>query len=133
VRDELGAHTHRGWSAIRLRAAGRYWDAGGLFCRDVAAMKGVEQPPQYHPEGDVWNHTLLMLQQLNHPRPALAMGVLLHDVGKPPTFRVADRIRFNGHVEEGVRMAHADFAPVAVLAGRYWSSVEALVIEPHEV
>jgi len=74
---------------------------------EIAAMKGVEQPPQYHPEGDVWTHTLLMLERLDHPSPALAMGVLLHDVGKPPTFRVADRIRFDGHVEEGVRMAHA--------------------------
>jgi poly(A) polymerase len=85
-------------------------DATGMLADilpEVAAMKGVEQPPQYHPEGDVWNHTLLMLQQLDHPTAALAMGVLLHDVGKPPTFRVADRIRFNGHVEEGVRMAHA--------------------------
>ena len=70
-------------------------------------MKGVEQPPQYHPEGDVWMHTLLMLEQLDHPTPTLAWGALLHDVGKPPTFRVADRIRFDGHVEEGVRMAHA--------------------------
>jgi putative nucleotidyltransferase with HDIG domain len=85
-------------------------DATGMLADilpEVASMKGVEQPPQYHPEGDVWNHTLLMLQQLDHPTPALAMGVLLHDVGKPPTFRVADRIRFDGHVEEGVRMAHA--------------------------
>jgi len=68
----------------------------------------VEQPPQYHPEGDVWIHTLMLLEQL----PAkcsrtLAWGALLHDVGKPPTFRVApDRIRFDGHVEVGVRMAH---------------------------
>jgi putative nucleotidyltransferase with HDIG domain len=85
-------------------------DATGMLADilpEVAAMKGVEQPPQYHPEGDVWIHTLLMLEQLDHPSPALAMGVLLHDVGKPPTFRMADRIRFNGHVEEGVRMAHA--------------------------
>ncbi len=74
---------------------------------EIATMKGVEQPPQYHPEGDVWTHTLLMLEQLDHPTPTLAMGVLLHDVGKPPTFRVTDRIRFNGHVDEGVRMAHA--------------------------
>ena len=64
-------------------------------------MKGVEQPPQYHPEGDVWVHTLLLLEQLRHPTPTLALGALLHDVGKPPTFRVADRIRFDGHVEEG--------------------------------
>ena len=70
-------------------------------------MKGVEQPPEYHPEGDVWPHTLLLLEQLRQPTPTLALGALLHDVGKPPTFRVADRIRFDGHVEEGVRLAHA--------------------------
>ena len=69
-------------------------------------MKGVEQPPEYHPEGDVWIHTLMLLEQLNHPTPALALGALLHDVGKPPTFHVAERIRFDGHVEEGVRIAH---------------------------
>jgi poly(A) polymerase len=74
---------------------------------EVEKMKGVAQPPQYHPEGDVWIHTLLLLSML----PAgvsrtLAWGALLHDVGKPPTFRVApDRIRFDGHVEVGERMA----------------------------
>jgi putative nucleotidyltransferase with HDIG domain len=73
---------------------------------EVAAMKGVEQPPEYHPEGDVWKHTLLLLEQLDHPSTTLALGALLHDVGKPATFRVADRIRFDGHVEEGVRLAH---------------------------
>src|SRR5215831_6149939 len=73
---------------------------------EVAAMKGVEQPPEYHPEGDVWVHTLLLLEQLEHPTPTLALGALLHDVGKPPTFRVADRIRFDGHVEEGVYLAN---------------------------
>jgi poly(A) polymerase len=76
---------------------------------EVAAMKGVEQPPQYHPEGDVWTHTLLMLEGLPAGSPAtLAWGVLLHDVGKPPTFRsvavTGDRIRFDGHVDVGVRM-----------------------------
>lgn len=76
---------------------------------EVAAMKGVEQPPQYHPEGDVWKHTLLLLEQLDHPTPSLAWGALLHDVGKPPTFRIADRIRFDGHVEEGVRLARSIF------------------------
>jgi len=106
VRDEL--------LRILTEGGARYGfellDATGLLVDilpEIAAMKGVQQPPQYHPEGDVWIHTLLMLQQLDHPKPALAMGVLLHDVGKPPTFRVADRIRFDGHVEEGVRMAHA--------------------------
>jgi putative nucleotidyltransferase with HDIG domain len=73
---------------------------------EVAAMKGVAQPPEFHPEGDVWTHTLLLLEKLRHPTPTLAMGALLHDVGKPPTFRVAERIRFDGHVEEGVRLAH---------------------------
>jgi poly(A) polymerase len=74
---------------------------------EVEKMKGVEQPPQYHPEGDVWIHTLLLLDKL----PAgvsrtLAWGALLHDVGKPPTFRRApDRIRFDNHVEVGVAMA----------------------------
>jgi poly(A) polymerase len=72
---------------------------------EVAAMKGVEQPPEFHPEGDVWTHTLLMLEGLEHPTVTLALGVLLHDVGKPGTFRAApDRIRFDGHVELGVQM-----------------------------
>jgi poly(A) polymerase len=74
---------------------------------EVAAMKGVAQPPEYHPEGDVWRHTLLLLEHLRQPTPTLALGALLHDVGKPATFRVAGRIRFDGHVEEGVRLAHA--------------------------
>jgi poly(A) polymerase len=78
---------------------------------EIAAMKGVKQPPQYHPEGDVFVHTLLLLEKL---RPedngsiskTLAWGALLHDVGKPPTFRIApDRIRFDGHVDVGVKMA----------------------------
>ena len=79
---------------------------------EIGAMKGVEQPPQFHPEGDVWIHTLLMLEGLPaNASPTLAWGVLLHDVGKPPTFQSAeqtgDRIRFNDHVEVGVRMAEA--------------------------
>jgi putative nucleotidyltransferase with HDIG domain len=84
-------------------------DATGLLAEilpEIAAMKGVEQPPEYHPEGDVWTHTLLLLEQLDRPTATLALGALLHDVGKPPTFRIADRIRFDGHVEEGVHMAH---------------------------
>src|SRR6266550_1018886 len=79
---------------------------------EIAAMKGVEQPPQYHPEGDVWIHTRMMLGGLPaDTAPTLAWGVLLHDVGKPPTFQstaeTGDRIRFNNHVEVGVRMAEA--------------------------
>ncbi|HYU22442.1 MAG TPA: CCA tRNA nucleotidyltransferase [Candidatus Dormibacteraeota bacterium] len=79
---------------------------------EIGAMKGVQQPSQYHPEGDVWIHTLMMLEGLPAgTRPTLAWGVLLHDVGKPPTFQSAaetgDRIRFNNHVAVGVRMAEA--------------------------
>jgi poly(A) polymerase len=77
----------------------------GDILPEVAAMKGVQQPPEYHPEGDVWVHTLMLLEQLQQPSVTLALGALLHDVGKPPTFRVAERIRFDGHVEEGMRMA----------------------------
>jgi len=77
---------------------------------EIAALKGVPQPPQFHPEGDVWIHTLLMLEGLpTGVSPTLAWGVLLHDIGKAPTFRSAtetgDRIRFDGHVDVGVRMA----------------------------
>ena len=79
---------------------------------EIGAMKGVEQPPQFHPEGDVWIHTRLMLEGLPKDASAtLAWGVLLHDVGKPPMFQSAaetgDRIRFNHHVEVGMRMAEA--------------------------
>lgn len=77
---------------------------------EVARMKGVDQPPQFHPEGDVWTHTLLMLAELPaRCAPTLAWGVLLHDVGKPPTFTPPSgpdgRIRFDEHVEVGTRMA----------------------------
>jgi len=72
---------------------------------EVAAMKGVAQPPRFHPEGDVWMHTLMMLEGLHSPSLELALSVLLHDVGKPPTFRVEERIRFDGHAEVGARMA----------------------------
>jgi len=76
---------------------------------EISAMKGVPQPPEYHPEGDVWIHTRMMLEGLpSGSSRTLAWGVLLHDVGKPQTFRPAsvtgDRIRFDGHVEVGVRM-----------------------------
>jgi len=83
-------------------------DASGLLADilpEVAALRGVAQPPEYHPEGDVWAHTMLMLAGLRSPSPTLALGVLLHDVGKPSTFRVAGRIRFDGHVELGERIA----------------------------
>jgi len=85
-------------------------DESGLLQQvlpEISAMKGVEQPPEFHPEGDVFVHTLLLLDNLPQPCPmTLAWGALLHDVGKPATFRVApDRIRFDGHVDVGVKMA----------------------------
>jgi len=74
---------------------------------EISAMKGVQQPPAFHPEGDVFVHTLLLLENLPQPcSSTLAWGALLHDVGKPATFRVApDRIRFDGHVDVGVKIA----------------------------
>jgi len=73
---------------------------------EVKALQGVEQPPEFHPEGDVWTHTLLMLEQLPPgPSATLAWGVLLHDVGKPATFTREDRIHFNGHVETGLEIS----------------------------
>jgi poly(A) polymerase len=108
VRDELTKMLTEG----HARRAFLLLDECGLLeevLPEVAAMKGVQQPPQYHPEGDVFVHTLLLLEKLPHPCPAtLAWGALLHDVGKPPTFRVApDRIRFDGHVEVGMKMGEA--------------------------
>jgi poly(A) polymerase len=74
---------------------------------EIKRMQGVEQPPQFHPEGDVWVHTLMLLEGLPpNASPTLALGALLHDVGKPPTFRRADdRIRFDQHDEVGTAMA----------------------------
>ncbi len=76
---------------------------------EVKRLQGVEQAPQHHPEGDVWTHTLLMLEGLpNGVSVTLAMGVLLHDIGKPDTFeRAPDRIRFHGHVERGLEIGEA--------------------------
>ena len=102
IRDELTKMLTEG----RARRAFELLDETGLLTEvlpEVARTKGVQQPPQYHPEGDVWVHTLMLLGQLKPGcPPTLAWGALLHDVGKPPTFRVAERIRFDGHVEVGV-------------------------------
>ncbi len=74
---------------------------------EFLALKGCEQPPEWHPEGDVWTHTVMMLNSLQTPSARLALGVLLHDIGKPATRTVdADgRIRFMGHAQVGARMA----------------------------
>ena len=106
IRDELTKMLTEG----RARRAFELLDDTALLPQvlpEVARMKGVEQPPQFHPEGDVWVHTLLLLEQLEPGcSMTLAWGALLHDVGKPATFRRApDRIRFDGHVEVGMAIA----------------------------
>ena len=83
-------------------------DATGLLPEvlpEIKRMQGVAQPAEFHPEGDVWVHTMMMLEGLRSPTPTLALGVLLHDVGKPPTFSVRERIRFDNHAEVGAKMA----------------------------
>jgi len=73
---------------------------------EVESMRGCEQPPNYHPEGDVFTHTCIMLDLARSPSPSLALGILLHDVAKPVTFRrTPERIRFDGHCEIGAEMA----------------------------
>ncbi len=111
VRDELTRMLTEG----HARQAFGLLDQSGLLVQvlpEITRMKGVQQPPEYHPEGDVFVHTMMLLEQL--PRGAsatLAWGMLLHDVGKPATFqppnprKPGDRIRFNGHVEAGIRIA----------------------------
>jgi poly(A) polymerase len=104
VRDELNRILTEG----RARRGFELLDETGLLSEilpEVARMKGVAQPPEFHPEGDVWTHTLLMIEKLENPTVPLALGTLLHDVGKPGTYRVAERIRFDGHVEAGMEIA----------------------------
>ena len=109
IRDELTKLLTEG----AARRGFELLDESGLLAvvlPDIVRMKGVQQPPQFHPEGDVWIHTRMMLEKLQPQcSPTLAWGVLLHDVGKPPTFAPAKgpgtRIRFDGHVEVGARMA----------------------------
>ncbi|MFT4112717.1 CCA tRNA nucleotidyltransferase [Silvibacterium sp.] len=110
VRDELTRMLTEG----HARRAFELLDATGLLREvlpEIDRLHGVAQPPEYHPEGDVWVHTMMLLEQLpESASPTLAWGALLHDVGKPATFTPAPadgtgRIRFNGHVEVGVKIA----------------------------
>ncbi len=71
---------------------------------EIHRMKGVQQPKAFHPEGDVFVHTKLLMEQLKSPSIVLAFGCLLHDVGKPDTYRRLDRIRFNGHDRVGAQI-----------------------------
>jgi len=87
------------------------------FLPEVLDLIGCEQPPQWHPEGDVYKHTCIMLEMLQNPelhpegeQPSveLALSVLLHDIGKPATYTYDEedeRIRFNGHDAVGAEMS----------------------------
>jgi len=106
IRDELNQifSTHKPERGLDLL------DASGLLEQvlpDVAAMHGVEQPPQFHPEGDVYQHVRLMLSKIESPNLELALGVLMHDVGKKQTSKTDEngRIRFNEHESVGAQMA----------------------------
>lgn len=106
IRDELTRMLTEG----RARHAFELLDRIGLLKEllpEIDRLHGVQQPPEFHPEGDVWTHTMMLLEQLPVGATAtLAWGALLHDVGKPATFQPGPgRIRFNGHVEVGVRIA----------------------------
>jgi putative nucleotidyltransferase with HDIG domain len=121
--ERIGMEITRMLTEGSARRAFELLDASGLLDQllpAVAAMRGVQQPPEFHPEGDVWTHVLIMLGLLDqtvnsgclpHGRPlseldreVLGYAVLLHDVGKPATFTIADRIRFHGHDTLGAEM-----------------------------
>ncbi|MGH9524008.1 MAG: CCA tRNA nucleotidyltransferase [Terriglobales bacterium] len=141
VRDELTKMLTEG----HARRAFELLDESGLLHEvlpEIEKMKGVEQPPQFHPEGDVWVHTLMLLDQLKQGCPrTLAWGALLHDVGKPPTFRVApDRIRFDSHVEVGeamateicrrLRMSNDDTQQIVALVGNHMRFGDTMKMKP---
>ena len=142
VRDELGRILTEGGArrGFELLAATGLLDS---LLPEVAALRGVEQPPEFHPEGDVWSHTMLMLERLQSPSEPLSWGVLLHDVGKPDTFRRADRIRFHGHVDRGVELAegicsrlrfsNADTARVLALVGNHMKFMDLQRMRPGKV
>jgi len=106
IRDEFARILTAGGAGRGLRLM---HDTGLLkpILPEVEAMVGVAQPPQFHPEGDVFEHTCLMLDAVRNPSRELAIGILLHDVGKPPTRTFDERIRFNEHDVVGAEMAKA--------------------------
>ncbi|HBJ95530.1 MAG TPA: phosphohydrolase [Lentisphaeria bacterium] len=108
VRDEvekmlLGPHPGRAFELMRELGILR------VILPEIDALHGVEQPPAFHPEGDVFAHTMIMLERMCHPTRELAWSVLLHDVGKPATFHIHEDgvIHFYGHEAVGGRMAES--------------------------
>lgn len=104
IRDELDKIIRSKHSGLGLQML---QDTGLLhhILPEVSQMAGVSQPEEFHPEGDVFTHTKIMLDLLENPSRVLAFGALLHDIGKPKTFVRAERIRFDGHVPLGAKMA----------------------------
>ena len=123
VRTFLSPHRTRGWDLL---------DKSGLMkviLPEVEAMKGCEQPPQFHPEGDVFKHTRIMLELL--PPEAslpLAFAVLFHDIGKPPTASVDEtgRIRFNAHDRVGAEMTESVMTRLRFSRAEIDATVEAV-------
>ena len=128
VRDEILKMLTEG----HARRAFELLDTTGLLREilpEIDRMKGIEQPVEFHPEGDVFTHTMRILERLDAPSPTLALGALLHDVGKPLTQTFEDRIRFNLHDKVGARESEAicrrlrlskrDSARVAWLVGQH--------------
>jgi poly(A) polymerase len=106
IRDELNLI----WTTNKPEVGLDLLDRCGLLAEvmpDVAAMHGVEQPPQYHPEGDVYNHVRLMLSKIETPNLELALSILMHDVGKKATATIDEtgRIRHSGHESVGADMS----------------------------
>ncbi|MDH4128740.1 MAG: CCA tRNA nucleotidyltransferase [Spirochaetota bacterium] len=103
IRDELIKILTEGHANIGIKLL----DESGILKEilpEISILKGVMQPLEYHPEGDVYNHVLLVLENLTNPSKELALAALLHDVGKPVTFSQSDRIRFNDHDNEGTKI-----------------------------
>ena len=106
IRDELTLLLTEGGAVRGLRLL----DQSGLLqvvLPEVAAMRGVPQEAEFHPEGDVWTHVQLLFEYLEEPSAELAWSALLHDIGKPSTMVQAERIRFHGHDAVGAEMAAA--------------------------
>jgi len=106
--ERIGDELDRTLTGPDPAAALELLDATGVLERilpELPKLRGLPQPERYHPEGDVWTHTMLMLDRLESPEPALAWAVLLHDIAKPDTFTDTDRIRFHGHARLGARMS----------------------------
>lgn len=111
IRDELMRTLmdapHPGRALEMLRDAGIL----SVILPEVQAMNGVEQPPEFHPEGDVFRHVCLMLENMRERSPELIWSILMHDIAKPTTFSIGTdkaghpRIRFFGHAEKGAEMA----------------------------